>query len=89
MKAFKVKGKFLMGDRWQGFTKEVAGKDEIEVAERIYSVLGSKHRVKRAKIKISEVQEIPLNKLSDPLTMYQLKSDKKSKKEDEKGEIDG
>lgn len=89
MKAFMVKGKFLMGDRWQGFTKEVVGKDEIEVAERIYSVLGSKHRVKRAKIQILEVQEIPPNKLSDPLTKYQLKSEMKSKKEDEKGEING
>ncbi|UCE73715.1 MAG: 50S ribosomal protein LX [Methanomassiliicoccales archaeon] len=94
MKAFRVKGEFLMGDRWQEFTKEVVGRDENAVCEEIYSRLGSKHRVKRGKIQISEVMEIPSKEVSDPITKYHLEkaSTKKKivrKKRTEKGEKNG
>ena len=81
MKAFVVKGKFLMGDRWQEFTKELVGNDENGAREEIFSRLGSKHKVKRAKIHISEVKEIPPNKVSDPITKFQLKGKKTVKGE--------
>lgn len=82
MKAFKIKGKFLMGDRWQEFTKEVAGDDENDVREKTLSRLGSKHRVKRTKIQISEVIEIQAKEVTDQIIKYQLKSKKKDKKEE-------
>lgn len=92
MKGFKVKGKFLMGDRWQEFTKEIAGSDENAVREEIFSRLGSKHRVKRTKIHITDVIDVPISELSDPIVLYQLKSKKKLKrtklkkmKDDKKG----
>ncbi len=84
MKAFRVTGKFYMGDHWQNFTKDVAGEDDAAVKEKVYSRLGSKHRVKRAKIKISEVTEIPLDEVTDPITVYILKNEKETIKKEPK-----
>lgn len=74
MKAFKIKGMFYMGDKWQNFTKEVIGEDENAVSEQIYSRLGSKHRVKRAKIHISEVAQIKEEEITDSITLFKLKN---------------
>lgn len=65
-----------MGDRWQQFTKEVVGSDEEAVKEQVYSRLGSKHRVKRAKIRISDAKEITLEEVSDPITKYMMEKEK-------------
>jgi large subunit ribosomal protein LX len=81
MKAFRVKGMFFMGDRWQSFTKEVIGEDENIVSEQVYSRLGSKHRVKRAKIQISEVTQIKEEDIVDSVTLYKLKNTKGEKNE--------
>lgn len=70
MKAYRVEGVFLMGDRWQPFSKEVIGKDEDEAREKIYSVLGSRHRVKRKMIKIKNVREISMEEIEDPVVKY-------------------
>jgi large subunit ribosomal protein LX len=80
MKAYKVSGSFMMGDVWQSFTKEVVGESEEEVMEVIYSRLGSKHRVKRAKIQISEVAEIPPGELTDPITKSLFEGAKRAEK---------
>ena len=83
MKAYKVSGKFMMGDAWQSFTKEVVGESERDVREIIYSRLGSKHRVKRAKIQISEMTEISPGELTDPIIKSRfenaMKADTKNK----------
>jgi large subunit ribosomal protein LX len=84
MKAFRVKGKFFMGKHWQEFTKELAEEDEKAAQELLYSRLGSKHRVKRAKIMISEVTEIPIKDVTDPITKYKLQNIKKKTKAGEK-----
>ena len=80
MKAYKVSGKFMMGDAWQSFTKEVVGESEKDVREVIFSRLGSKHRVKRAKIQISEVTEISPNELTDPITKSLFESARRADK---------
>jgi large subunit ribosomal protein LX len=80
MKAFRVKGTFFMGDRWQDFTKEEIGEDENSVTEHVYSLLGSKHRVKRAKIQITEVTEIGPKDITDSVTLYKFKKQKGGKK---------
>jgi large subunit ribosomal protein LX len=79
MKVFRVKGTFLMGKRWQDFTKDVVGDDENVAKEQIFSRLGSKHRVKRAKIQINEIKEISQKEVSDPVISYLLKSNEDSK----------
>ncbi len=70
MKAFRVKGKFIMGKsimskNWQRFTKEVASLNEEEAKERVYSDLGSKHRVKRRNIKVEEIEEIAEDEITN------------------------
>lgn len=80
MKAFRVTGSFMMGDAWQNFTKEVVGDDENAVREAVFSRLGSKHRVKRTRIKIAEVSEIALKDVTDPITRHILETAVKSRK---------
>ena len=45
MKVYRIEGRFLMGKIWQPFSKEVIGNDENEAKERLFSILGSRHRV--------------------------------------------
>lgn len=90
MKVFRVKGTFFMGKRWQDFTKDVVGDDENVAREQIYSRLGSKHRVKRAKIQIEDIKEISAKEVSDPVISYLLEShDDSKKKRINKGEKNG
>ncbi|MFQ5816245.1 MAG: 50S ribosomal protein L18Ae, partial [Candidatus Hydrothermarchaeaceae archaeon] len=63
---YRVKGKFLMGEEMQAFTKEFRAISEEGVMEKIYTDLGSKHKVKRGKIKIEELKEIKPEEAEDP-----------------------
>lgn len=72
MKAFKVKGSFLMGDRKQIFLKEVASKDKEAAKDKVFSLIGSKHRVKRAKIRIDSIEEVPPDKVEDSIVRYEV-----------------
>ncbi len=68
MKVFKVNGKFRMGRRrtdWQPFSKEVIADSEEEAKENLYSLLGSKHRVKRTNIKVFGTEEVPEDEVED------------------------
>ena len=72
MKAFKVTGSFQMGRMPQNFTKEVISKDKKEATEFILSDLGSKHKVKRYQIKVTEVKELKLDEVTDSIISYKL-----------------
>ncbi|RLF52800.1 MAG: 50S ribosomal protein L18a [Thermoplasmata archaeon] len=72
MKVYRVAGKFLMGEIWQTFRKEIIGNSEEEAKERIYSILGSRHKVKRRMIKIESIEEIQKNEISDPVIKYMV-----------------
>lgn len=79
MKAFRVKGKFIMGKsimskNWQRFTKEVASLNKEEAKERVYSDLGSKHRVKRRSIKVEEIEEIAEDEITNSRVKYSVYS---------------
>lgn len=79
MKAFRVKGKFIMGKsimskNWQRFTKEVASLNKEEAKERVYSDLGSKHRVKRRNIKVEEIEEIAEDEITNSRVKYSVSS---------------
>ncbi|TFG32502.1 50S ribosomal protein L18a [Candidatus Thorarchaeota archaeon] len=51
-------GEFKKKKRTFTFTRELLGDKESHVRERILSELGSRHRVKRKEITISEIKEI-------------------------------
>ena len=68
MKAFKITGTFKMGSvKNQPFTKEVLATNKNQAKEKIYSDLGSKHKIKRNFINIAKVQEISADEIEDPL----------------------
>ncbi|MFQ5887247.1 MAG: 50S ribosomal protein L18Ae [Candidatus Hydrothermarchaeales archaeon] len=64
-KVFRITGKFRMGEDMQPFTKEFQAASKENVIEKIYADLGSKHKVKRGKIKIEEVKEIKPEEAED------------------------
>ncbi len=43
---------------WQKFVIDVRGVNEKEALEKVYSLMGSRHKLKRSHIKIVEVKEI-------------------------------
>jgi large subunit ribosomal protein LX len=68
MKAFKITGTFKMGrNKNQFFTKEVIANNKNQAKEKIYSDLGSKHKIKRNFIDIVKVQEISAKEVTSPL----------------------
>ncbi|MCD6481185.1 MAG: 50S ribosomal protein L18a [Thermoplasmata archaeon] len=72
MKAYRIKGSFLMKDVWQPFAKEVIGNNEEEAKERLLSIMGSRHKVKRRMIKIEEVKELQKDEIEDAVIKYIL-----------------
>ena len=61
-----------MGKIWQPFSKEVMGDDEEEARERIYSLFGSRHKVKRRMIKIEGMKEVAKEEIEDPVIKYMV-----------------
>lgn len=66
-KIYRVKGKFVMGNGIQAFTKELKSINEDNVYEKIYSEFGSKHNIKRNKINVEEIKEISADEVIDPI----------------------
>jgi large subunit ribosomal protein LX len=68
LKPFRVRGKFIMGGAWQVFSKEFCAMDEEDCTEQAYSILGSRHGVKRKLIAINRIEEIKnINDIQDPI----------------------
>lgn len=66
-KIYRVKGNFVMGSEVQVFTKEYRAFKEEDIYEKIYSVFGSKHRIKKNQIKIESIEEISADEVEDPI----------------------
>ncbi len=59
MKTYIIEGDFnINGKKWQHFKKAIQSNNERNALERIYSMLGSKHRLKRNQIKINAIKEV-------------------------------
>ena len=67
MKAYKVTGQIAKPNLATPFVKEILADKSEHAVEKVYSEIGSKHRVKRCHIKISEVQEIPADQIENPI----------------------
>lgn len=72
MKIYRISGKFLMGNKYQEFTKEMIGKGKSEALERLYSILGSKHNVGRRYIKVEKITQIKPESAEDPLVRFKV-----------------
>ena len=53
---YTVQGTFFIGQKWHPYEKTVTAPNEKVAVERIYTVLGSKHRLKRREITIEQVK---------------------------------
>ena len=73
MKAYKVIGTFAdVRQGKQPFSIEAAGESEDAVKEQIISTLGSRHKVKRWQIEITEVVEIANDAITDHTVRYKV-----------------
>lgn len=72
-KIYRIQGKFMMGDNLKPFTRELKATNEEEIKERIYSEFGSKHHIKRSKVKIEEIIEISADEVQDQVVKALLK----------------
>jgi large subunit ribosomal protein LX len=66
-KIFRITGKFMMGDNYQPFTKELKAIKEEDIYEKIYSEFGSKHHLNRNQINIENIDEITAEEVEDPI----------------------
>ena len=49
-------GSFKAGRSWERFTKKVSRNNEKNAAEKLYSLIGSEHGLKRRMIRIESVE---------------------------------
>jgi large subunit ribosomal protein LX len=72
MKAFQVVGSFADTRKRQPFSIEVSAEDEESVREKVLSILGSKHRLKRWEIDITQVTELTPEQITNPVVKYEV-----------------
>jgi large subunit ribosomal protein LX len=65
-----------MGGAHQPFIKEVVCSSQPDVPGKIFSELGSKHRVKRRDIKIRKINELKPDEVTDPIVKHLLERGK-------------
>ncbi|MFX1561020.1 MAG: 50S ribosomal protein L18Ae [Promethearchaeota archaeon] len=62
---WRASGEYKKKKRTFTFSRELLGEKEAHIREKILSELGSRHRVKRKEIMISEVKEIKPEEVTD------------------------
>ncbi len=66
VKNYRIEGEMLIGGEWQKFVFETRALKPEHALERMYSELGSRHKLKRAHIRVKSIQEIPPDELRNP-----------------------
>jgi large subunit ribosomal protein LX len=56
-KKYEVKGQYQELHAWKPYTKVLVAPNEKQAQERIYNLIGSKHRLKRMYIQIDTITE--------------------------------
>ncbi len=72
MKAFLVTGHFADPRKEQPFSIEMAAEDEAAVREKTLSTIGSRHKMKRWQITITDVKELSADQVTDHVVKYQI-----------------
>jgi large subunit ribosomal protein LX len=55
IKNFQITGSFKAGRSWERFTKRISSNNEKNAAEKLYSLIGSEHGLKRNRIRIESI----------------------------------
>lgn len=72
MQAFQVSGRFKMGRTWSRFSIEIADDSAEDARERVVSNLGSRHRISRDLVEVTEVEAIDADEVEDPTVAKRL-----------------
>lgn len=67
MKVFRVTGEIDKPKLTTPFVKEVLADKNEHAVEKVYAEIGSKHRVKRHHIKITNVEEVKPEEIVNPV----------------------
>jgi large subunit ribosomal protein LX len=67
MKVFRVTGEIRKPNLKTPFVKEVLADKSEHAVEKVYTEIGSKHRVKRYHMTISKVEEIKPEEIANPI----------------------
>ncbi len=67
VKVFRITGEIQKPNLKTSFRKEVIAIKPEHAVEKVYTELGSKHRVKRFHIKIISIEEVPPQEIENPL----------------------
>lgn len=77
VKIYRVEGYMLISHdknpTWQKFVKEVTAVKESDALEKVFSELGSNHKLRRKHIRITSVKEIKPEEVSDREVLQLLK----------------
>jgi len=65
VKNFRIEGKMLISGNWRKFRMEVRALRVEHALEKVYSELGSRHKLKRSHIKIDNVREVSPDELEN------------------------
>ncbi len=58
MKAFRLSGNYPVRKNIQSFCIDLVAEDDIDARHRLYSTIGSRHRILRRHISIDNISEI-------------------------------
>lgn len=75
VKIFRIRGEITHPSMRTSFMKEVRALKLQDALERIYSEMGSRHKLERCHIRITEVREIPPEEVTDPILKQLLESE--------------
>ena len=67
LKVFRVTGEINKPNLKTPFTKEILAVKSDHAVEKVYAEIGSKHRVKKFQLKISNVEEISIDEIENPI----------------------
>lgn len=58
MKEFVISGTFKAGSKWERFTKVISSQNKKNALEKVHSLIGSEHGLKRNFIRITGAEEM-------------------------------
>lgn len=72
MKAFRINGSYKDARHEQKFSIEIAAEDADAAKEKTLSTLGSRHKLKRWEISVTDITELKPSDVTDTLVRYQV-----------------
>ena len=73
MKAYRVSGTAPFGSQRQHFSYDLPAADADAATHKVYSTLGSRHRIMRRAIKIENVSEIDPRTSTEPAVLHHFR----------------